>query len=83
MYQKLSDKRHHRPTLHMLDEQQLVATIGENKSTILIDESGNICGVVWRNFVLHPSVLENMISIGKESAEMRTNIRVSACRSFG
>jgi len=76
MYRKLSDKRHHRPKLLILGEQQLETTIMPNESAILINESGDICGVVWRDFVRQPSVLETMVSIGKESAEMRTNIRL-------
>ncbi len=75
--QKLPDKRLKKLNLLILD-QQLVMTIDEDQSQILVNESGHTSGVVWRNFVLQPSVLASIVATGKESADVRTNIRVSS-----
>ena len=76
-FQKLKDKRNEprRPKLHILNEQ-LVMTLGPDQSAILVDENGEMCGVVWRNFVTQPPVLDSLVEIGKESAREKINIRV-------
>lgn len=43
---------------------------------ILVDGSSEVCGVIWRNFVREPTALAELVAVGKESAETRTNIRV-------
>ena len=51
-------------------------TLGPDQSAILVDENGEMCGVVWRNFVTQPPVLDSLVEIGKESAREKINIRV-------
>ncbi|KAF8720216.1 hypothetical protein AX14_011136 [Amanita brunnescens Koide BX004] len=64
---KLADKRQKRPNLN----HQLVLTILQDESVMLFDERHNLVGLVLRNFVLRPSVLDDMVAVGKESAETR------------
>ena len=72
---KQPDKRQGRPNILLL-KKHLVSTIGPGQSAFLVDEEGRLCGIVWRDFVSQPSVLEDLVAIGKESAETRTSIRV-------
>jgi hypothetical protein len=76
-FRKLKDKRNEprRPKLHILNEQ-LVTTLGLDQSAVLEDENGEMSGLVWRNFVTQPPVLDSLVEIGKESAKEKVNIRV-------
>ena len=46
-------------------------TLRPDQSAILVDENGQISGVVWQNFVAQPPVLDSLVEIGKESAVVR------------
>ena len=69
-------KWHKRANLLILDEK-LVKTISRNKSMIFVNDSGQPCGIVWRNFVPEPLALADLVAVGKESAKTRRSIRVS------
>ncbi|KIL56128.1 hypothetical protein M378DRAFT_17359 [Amanita muscaria Koide BX008] len=75
---KLKDTRNKKrhPKLHILNEQ-LVTTLRQDQSAILVDESGAMSGVVWRDFVAQPSVLDSLVAIGKESAMEKISIRMT------
>ena len=75
LHGKLADKRHRRPDLLVLNEQS-VLTLGQDQSALLVDERGNLSGVVWQDFVPQPSVLADLVAVGKESAKTRISIRV-------
>ena len=58
---KQPDKQQGWPNILLL-KKLLVSRIGPGQVHFLVDEEGHLCGIVWLDFVLQPSVLDDLVA---------------------
>jgi hypothetical protein len=72
----LHDKRTPRRPLHALDVERLAKDIGPGQSAILRTASGELIGVVMKDFCPDEGALEWSNGVVKKTVDDRQNIRV-------